>query len=727
MMVWHEGESMSKTLVLAEKPSVGKDIAKALGINGGKDGYIEGKDYVVTWALGHLVTLAAPEEYKPEYKEWKMELLPMIPEKMKLSVIGQSAKQYKTVKFLMDRKDVDSIVIATDAGREGELVARWIIKKAGVRKPMKRLWISSVTEKAIKDGFKNLKDARNYENLYKSAEARSQADWIVGINATRALTVKHNAQLSLGRVQTPTLAMVKSREEEIRAFQPVPYHTLKVRAGSVLFQHEGGRIFNQNEAKEKYKQLDGKDMLIEDVQVSEKRKEAPPLYDLTELQRDASNLYGMSPKETLNTMQALYERHKILTYPRTDSRYISRDVVGTLADRVKASAKGDLTSVGREILRKGIKEKKSYVNDAKVSDHHAIIPTEESVVLTTLTDKERKIYLLVVKRFLSVLMDPYVYKEMVVTGAIGKETFKNKSKVTISQGYRALVREQDEEEMEERESLLKKGDRLKVEKVILEEGKTKPPAYFTDATLLSAMENPGKYMESSDKKLEAILKETSGLGTVATRADIIEKLFSSFVLEKRGKEIHITEKGRQLLNLAPVDLTSPEMTARWEAKLEKIKNGQLTEEAFIREMEDYARKVITEIKSSKATFRHDNVTGHKCPTCGKNMLEVKGKNSTMLVCQDRECGYRKTLSSQSNARCPECKKKMELVGEGEGKYFKCKCGYREKLTAFQARREKEGTAMRKGEVKQYLNKINKENDEPLNSAMADALKDLFKK
>ncbi len=718
---------MSKTLVLAEKPSVGKDIAKALGINGGKDGYIEGKDYVVTWALGHLVTLAAPEEYKPEYKEWKMELLPMIPEKMKLSVIGQSAKQYKTVKFLMDRKDVDSIVIATDAGREGELVARWIIKKAGVRKPMKRLWISSVTEKAIKDGFRNLKDARNYENLYKSAEARSQADWIVGINATRALTVKHNAQLSLGRVQTPTLAMVKSREDEIRAFQPVPYHTLKVRAGSVLFQHEGGRIFNATEAKEKYRQLEGNDLLIGNVEVSEKRKEAPPLYDLTELQRDASNLYGMSPKETLNTMQALYERHKILTYPRTDSRYISRDVVGTLADRVKASAKGDLTSVGREILRKGIKEKKSFVNDAKVSDHHAIIPTEESVVLSTLTDKERKIYLLVVKRFLSVLMDPYVYKEMVVTGAIGKETFKNKSKVTISQGYRALVREQDEEEMEERESLLKKGDRLKVEKVILEEGKTKPPAYFTDATLLSAMENPGKYMESSDKKLEAILKETSGLGTVATRADIIEKLFSSFVLEKRGKEIHITEKGRQLLNLAPVDLTSPEMTARWEAKLEKIKNGQLTEEAFIREMEDYARKVITEIKSSKATFRHDNVTGHKCPTCGKNMLEVKGKNSTMLVCQDRECGYRKTLSSQSNARCPECKKKMELVGEGEGKYFKCRCGYREKLTAFQARREKEGTAMRKGEVKQYLNKINKENDEPLNSAMADALKDLFKK
>lgn len=717
---------MSKILVLAEKPSVGKDIGKALGIHGGKDGFMEGKDYVITWAMGHLVTLAAPEEYRPEYKEWKMELLPMLPEKMKLSVIGRSAKQYNTVKHLMNRSDIREIVIATDAGREGELVARWIIYKAGVRKPMKRLWISSVTEKAIKDGFRNLKDAKNYENLYKSAEARSKADWIVGINATRALTVKHNAQLSLGRVQTPTLGIVKTREEEIRGFKPVSYHTIKVKAGGVYFHHEGGRIFREEEARKKHKSLEGKKLLITDVKTAEKRKDAPLLYDLTELQRDASNLYGLSPKETLNTMQALYERHKVLTYPRTDSRYLTKDMTATLSDRVKASAKGDLTNIGREILKKGIREKKSFVNDQKVSDHHAIIPTEESVVLSTLTDKERKIYLLVVKRFLSVLMDPYVYKEMVVTGAIGEEIFRNKSKVTVSQGYRALLKEQDEEEIEERESLFKKGDQLTLEKTYLEEGKTKPPAYFTDATLLSAMENPVKYMESDDKKLEAILKETSGLGTVATRADIIEKLFSSFVLEKRGKEIHITEKGRQLLDLAPEELTSPEMTARWESKLEKIKNGQLKEEAFIREMEEYTKKIITEIKTSKKTFRHDNMTGQKCPTCGKNLLEVKGKKSTMLVCQDRECGFRKTLSSQSNARCPECKKKMELVGEGEGKYFKCKCGYREKLTAFQARREKEGTAMRKGEVKQYLSKINKENDEPLNSALSDALKDLFK-
>lgn len=720
-----KGEKMSKALILAEKPSVGKDIAKALGVSSAKDGFIEGKDYVVTWAMGHLVTLAAPEEYKPEYKDWKMELLPMIPERMKLSVIGKTRKQFNTVKFLLDRKDITSIIIATDAGREGELVARWILLKAGVRKPMKRLWISSVTEKAIRDGFKNLKDAKLYDTLFASAEARSQADWIVGINATRALTVKHNAQLSLGRVQTPTLAMVNAREDEIRSFVPVPYHTLKIKVKGEIFQHEGGRIFKEEEAKRKAELLQNGSLEILNVSVKEKRKEAPLLYDLTELQRDASNLYGLSPKETLNVMQTLYERHKVLTYPRTDSRYLTRDLLGTLADRVKASAVGDLRKVGLEILKKGIKENKNFINDAKVSDHHAIIPTEESVVLTSLTDKERKIYLLVVKRFLSVLMDPYVYEEVQMIGVSKGEQFKASTKRTLQEGYRSLVKE-EEEELEERNIQFKKGEKLPIERVLLEKGLTQPPAYFTDATLLSAMENPGKYMETKDKSLEQILKETSGLGTVATRADIIEKLFSSFVLEKRGKEIHITEKGRQLLKLAPEELTSPEMTAQWEKKLEMIRSGQLREEAFIREMEDYTRKVIGEIKSSKETFRHENLSSQKCPECGKNLLEVKGKKSTMLVCQDRECGYRKTLSSQSNARCPECKKKMELHGEGDGKFFKCVCGYREKLTAFQARREKEGTAMKKGDVKKYLNQLNRSNDEPVNSALSDALKDLFK-
>lgn len=718
---------MSKKLVLAEKPSVAKDIAKALGVFGGKDGYIEGNDYIVTWALGHLVTLADPEEYKPEYKEWRMDYLPMIPDRMKLTVIGNSAKQYRTVKFLLDRKDVSEIIIATDAGREGELVARWILEKAGVRKPMKRLWISSVTEKAIRDGFSKLRDSREYDNLYRSAEARSHADWIVGINGTRALTVKHNAQLSLGRVQTPTLAIVQAREEENRSFKAQEFHTLRLTAGNLHFNHEGGRIFVRSRAEELVKSLQGKDLMVTEVTKTDKKRYAPELYDLTELQRDGNRLYGYSPKETLTIMQMLYERHKVLTYPRTDSRYLTTDMVGTLAERVKACGIGEIALHAREILKKGIVGKPSFVNDKKVSDHHAIIPTEESVILNTLTDKERKIYLLVVKRFLSALMDPYEYRELALKGTVGGETFTLKLKVTLKQGFRALTKDQEEDAVEDMDlPEIHKGDRLKVTDISLKRGMTEAPGPFNEGTLLTAMENPGKYMASDDKTLQAVLAESSGLGTVATRADIIEKLFSSFVLEKRGKDIYITQKGRQLLTLAPAELKSPELTARWEYKLGKISKGELSQESFIREMEDYTRKMVKEIKETKETFRHDNVTGSRCPECSKFLLEVKGKGSTMLVCQDRECGYRKTLSVLSNARCPDCHKKMELVGEGEAKAFKCVCGYREKLTAFNIRREKEGTSMAKKDVSRYLSDLNRKNDEPVNSALADALKDMFK-
>lgn len=718
---------MSKKLVLAEKPSVAKDIAKALGVFGGKEGYIEGNEYIVTWALGHLVTLADPEEYKPEYKEWRMDYLPMIPDRMKLTVIGNSAKQYRTVKFLLDRKDVSEIIIATDAGREGELVARWILQKAGVRKPMKRLWISSVTEKAIKEGFRKLRDSREYDNLYRSAEARSHADWIVGINGTRALTVKHNAQLSLGRVQTPTLAIVQAREEENRSFKPQEFHTVRLKAGGLQFSHEGGRIFARNRAEDLVKGLEGKDLVVTEVTKSDKKRYAPELYDLTELQRDGNRLYGYSPKETLGIMQMLYERHKVLTYPRTDSRYLTTDMVGTLAERVKACGIGEFSLHAREILKKGIVSKPSFINDKKVSDHHAIIPTEESVILNTLTDKERKIYLLVVKRFLCALMDPYEYRELALKGTVGEEHFSLKLTVTLKQGFRLLSKDQEEDAVEGIDlPEIHKGDRLKVTDISLKRGMTEAPGPFNEGTLLTAMENPGKYMASDDKTLQAVLAESSGLGTVATRADIIEKLFSSFVLEKRGKDIFITQKGRQLLTLAPAELKSPELTARWEHKLGKISKGELSQDVFIREMEEYTRKMVKEIKETKETFRHDNVTGSRCPECLKFLLEVKGKGSTMLVCQDRECGYRKTLSVLSNARCPDCHKKMELVGEGEAKAFKCVCGYREKLTAFNIRREKEGTSMAKKDVSRYLTDLNRKNDEPVNSALADALKDMFK-
>ncbi len=716
---------LGNILVLAEKPSVGKDIAKALGATSSKEGYMEGKGYVVTWGMGHLVTLADPEDYDKKYQTWRMEDLPILPERMKLTVIGQSARQYKTVKFLMDRKDVDSIVIATDAGREGELVARWIIKVAGVRKPMKRLWISSATEKAVREGFTKLRDSREYDNLYRSAEARSHADWIVGINATRALTVKHNAQLSLGRVQTPTLAIIRKREEEINSFRSVDFYEVGIEAKGASFAMEGGRIFDREKAEAIREKLVRATLKVDDVTVSEKKSEPPLPYDLTELQRDCNSLYGFSPKETLNLMQTLYERHKVLTYPRTDSRYLTKDLVATLPDRIRASAKGQLSIIGQDLIRKGFLGKLRCVDDSKVGDHHAIIPTEDEVRTGALTDKEKKVYDLVVSRFIAALSAPYVYREVSIKASAGGEKFSIKARTTVSLGYRAVPGHKGDEKDDLKLHEFKKGDTFPVEKAHVRTGKTTPPEPFNEGTLLTAMENPLKYMEGGDKEQREALSSSSGLGTVATRADIIEKLFSSFVIEKRGKGIYTTSKGRQLLTLAPQDLKSPALTADWEHRLSLIKEGKLAQDKFIGDMEEYARKVVREIKASQGTFRHDNLTGSKCPDCGKALLEVKGKNSVMHVCQDRECGFRKTISTVTNARCPECHKKMELIGEGDNKQFRCICGHREKLSAFNARREKEGTAMSKRDVGKFLKDMEKES-EPLNSALADKLKDLFK-
>ncbi len=530
---------MAKTVVLAEKPSVGKDIARVLGAKSSKNGYMEGSNYIVTWALGHLVTLADPEQYDQKYKSWDMADLPILPKNMKLVPIKQTRKQYETVKGLLNRSDVTEIVIATDAGREGELVARWIIDYAKVKKPLKRLWISSVTDKAIREGFKQLKPGKAYENLYHSAVARSEADWVVGINATRALTTKYNAQLSCGRVQTPTLAMIAAREEEIRNFKPREFYQLEAITESGTFDWAEGQTFDREKADQLVRELRGKSLLIEQVQTKEKKTYAPGLYDLTELQRDANQRYDFSAKETLNLMQNLYERHKVLTYPRTDSRYLSEDIVPTLKERLDACGVGEYAKPARSILNRGIKANKSFVDNRKVSDHHAIIPTEETVALSDLSDRERKIYDLVVKRFLAVLSEPYVYDETTASAKIGSESFRIKSKVEKTRGWKAIYNESDDQG---HATKLHNGEKITVQKINLRTGKTKPPARFNEATLLSAMENPAKYMESQNKALAKTLGETGGLGTVATRADIIEKLFNSFSLEKQGKEIHITSK-----------------------------------------------------------------------------------------------------------------------------------------------------------------------------------------
>lgn len=724
-----------KSLVIAEKPSVGRDIARVLGCKKQIQGAIEGEKYIVTWGLGHLVTLADPEEYETGWKEWKMDYLPMMPKEWKLVVIRQTGKQYQLVKAQLFRKDVSQIIIATDAGREGELVARWILEKAHVSKPIRRLWISSVTDKAIRDGFANLKDGKDYENLYHAASARAKADWLVGMNGTRALTCKYNAQLSCGRVQTPTLAMIAKREEEIKDFKPQSYYGMKAVSKGIMFQWQdersgSGRTFDKTRLEQMKKRLEGESLVITKVDRIAKKTYAPGLYDLTELQRDANKRFGFSAKETLNIMQRLYENHKVLTYPRTDSRYLSSDVVGTLKERLKACSVGPYRKVAGPLINREIRADKRFVNDAKVSDHHAIIPTEQFVQLEHMTSDERKIYDLVVRRFAAVLLPAAEYEQTVLKAEAAGETFVAKGKTMKKSGWLAAYEEEWEQEEETddlRDQILpnvETGDQIPVLRYEIVEGKTKPPAPFNEATLLSAMENPVKYMTTKDAKAAKTLGETGGLGTVATRADIIEKLFNSFLMEKRGKDIFITSKAKQLLELVPERLKQPELTADWEMKLSKIAKGQMKASTFMREIDAYTQEIVEEIKLGKGTFRHDNVTNKKCPQCGKPMLAVNGKNSRMLVCQDRECGYRETVARTTNARCPKCHKRMELYGKGDAQTFICACGYKEKLSAFEARRAKEGKGVSKRDVQKYLNQQKKEAAEPINNAFAAALANL---
>lgn len=722
-----------KSLVIAEKPSVARDIARVLHCTRKGNGVLEGNDYAVTWALGHLVTLADPEEYDKKYTKWEMSTLPMLPDKMKLVVIRQTGKQYQAVRTQLYRKDIGDVIIATDAGREGELVARWILDKAECRKPIRRLWISSVTDKAIKEGFANLKDGHQYDNLYRAAVARAQADWLVGMNGTRALTCKYNAQLSCGRVQTPTLAMIAKREEEIRSFKPKDYYGISLWAGDVRWtwreeKSRSLRTFHKERAEEIIGKLGNAALEITSVTNKEKKTFAPGLYDLTTLQREANQKFGYSAKQTLNIMQRLYENHKVLTYPRTDSKYIGKDVVPTLKERLKACGTGPYKKHAGMLINKPIQVNSSFVDDKKVSDHHAIIPTEQFVQLDHMTNEERKIYDLVVRRFLSVLYPPFIYEQVSMEGRAGEETFAASGKVVKSPGWKEVYENQDEEEETEDGELkdqrlpkLDKGQKLTIEKVSMTTGKTKPPARFTEATLLAAMENPVKFMESGDRQAAKTLGETGGLGTVATRADIIEKLFNSFLMEKKGNEILITAKAKQLLELVPEDLRKPELTADWEMKLSNIAKGKMKQETFLREIRDYTCDIVDEIKTGTGTFRHDNLTNKICPNCGKKLLAVNGKNTKMLVCQDRECGYRETVSRTTNARCPKCHKRMEMYVKGKEETFVCVCGYKEKLSSFQARREKEGAGVKKRDVQKYLKQQQKEAQEPINNAFAQAL------
>jgi len=442
-----------KSLVLAEKPSVGKDLGRVLNCRPRGRGFMEGDKYVVTWALGHLVTLAEPEVYDAKFKYWNLDYLPMLPEIMKLKVIKQTSQQFRTVKSLLKRKDISEVIIATDAGREGELVARWIVILSGwKKKPMKRLWISSQTDTAIKDGFANLKSSQNYDNLFQAAVGRAEADWLMGLNVIRALTCKFDARLNAGRVQTPTLALIVKREEDIRQFVPTKFWKLNAicTGFTASWQNSKGndRIFEKEKADNLLARLKGKDTQVASVTRKARSESAPLAYDLTELQRDANRLYGMSAKDTLHHTQMLYERFKLVTYPRTDSRYITKDMVPTLKQRLQQVAKAGYNRQVQPLLQQELNPSTRFVNDTKVSDHHAIIPTEIPVHLNLLSNDEKKIYDLIVKRFITVLYPPYKYEQIVVLLEIEKETFRATSRIVKELGWRAVsaVLKDDEDE-----------------------------------------------------------------------------------------------------------------------------------------------------------------------------------------------------------------------------------------------------------------------------------------
>lgn len=643
-----------KSLVLAEKPSVAREIARVLKCGNKQKGYIEGSHYVVTWALGHLVTLAEPEDYDNKYKQWRLEDLPMLPEKMKLKVIRQTSHQYQVVKNLMNRGDINELIIATDAGREGELVARWIMDQARWKKPFKRLWISSQTDAAIQEGFRQLKPGRDYDNLYDAAVCRAEADWLIGLNVTRALSCKYNAQLTAGRVQTPTLTMIVQRENEIKKFQPVDYWTIRANFGDYYGdwrdRQNQGRIFEAARAEGIAAKIKSKTGIIQDIK-KELKSEPPPLaYDLTELQREGNRRLGWSAQKTLAVLQGLYEVHKVVTYPRTDSRYITKDIVPTLPARLQAMQIGAYAEYIKPLLGQRIQPGKRLVDDSKVTDHHAIIPTEQPLNLSAFSVDEKKLYDIIARRFLAVLYPPYRYEQITITTVVEGEKFISRGKVVKEIGWRALNTHSPEKENQPEENvpeqLLKEqrqGERRQVESCRLNRAKTKPPARYTEATLLTAMENPGPYIE--DEELREAMKG-SGLGTPATRAEIIEKLFNTFYIERQGKEIIPTNKGSQLIELAPSSLRSPELTAQWEQHLADISHGKNSKSKVIASIRNDAREMVKAVAQADNEYKPTNVSKSKCPACGKNLLLVNTRQGKMLVCPDRECGHRQPERQQ---------------------------------------------------------------------------------
>lgn len=640
-----------KKLVLAEKPSVGKELARVLGCTS-RGKYLENDDYVVTWALGHLVTLCPPDYYGAEYRHWTLRNLPILPQKLETMVIDKSKDQFEIVKNLLNRDDVDGVIIATDAGREGELVARWILKQAGCSKPARRLWISSQTDLAIRQGFASLKPAEDYDNLYAAAESRSYADWYVGYNVSRAMSCHFDTRLSAGRVQTPTLALITSREDEIEDFAGRFYWTLKADFGtfkaSWYSSDNSIRISEEAKANELAAKLKGAKATVTSIREVPKAEKPPLAYDLTELQRDANSILGFSAKETLDTLQRLYEVYKIVTYPRTDSRYITADIVPTIPDRLSALSATAFGLRAAELSRNGIRTDLSrLVNDEMVSDHHALLPTEQRVDVTKLSANEKALWELIITRFLETLSADYEYKTTTVEVTAEGERFVTRLTLPVKQGWRDVARDvgrrsavASEDDSEDNPLILRlaEGETLEIKDIVLKRNATLPPDRYTEADLLFAMEHAGRFVE--DAELKSHLE--NGLGTPATRADIIEKLIQNNCIERKGKELVPTAKGRELVRLVPDQLRSAELTGKWEQRLSSISKGEENEVPFIEDIKKNASDLVNQVIANRDKFDPD-LMGDKtkpCPSCGWPMMTVLDEyDRPHHVCQRFSCGY----------------------------------------------------------------------------------------
>ena len=683
-----------KKLILAEKPSVARDIGRILNANEKKKNYLEGKNYVITWALGHLLGLKMPEDLNKKWEKWQLETLPMLPKFIGTKPLPKTRSQLKTIESLVKRKDINEIVIATDAGREGELVARWILQYVHANKKVTRLWISSQTDKAVKQGFKELKPAEKYDNLYESALARATADWLVGLNVTRALTVKYQDNLSAGRVQTPTLALVRRQEEKIEKFMPQKYYRIALRLGNQTAYMKQKNIYaikERDEAEKKKRHLDNFKGQIRNINSKVKREAAPLLYDLTELQREANKRYGYSAKKTLSLVQSLYEIHKVVSYPRTDSRYLSNDIKSTLMERLQAIRKYD-SRAEESIKNKAKVILKKVFNDSKVTDHHALIPTEQVPNYSKFSADEQKIYNLIVSRFLGIFAQPYTVEELRVVVTFDKDEFIFVGKKVLDYGWK-------NKDASEEVALNLKKDTIVSPNFTVEEKLTTPPSPLTEAGLLAQMEK-------------------FGLGTPATRAEIIEKLVKSELMERTGHALRVTPKGKQLLNLVNKELVSPKLTAKWEKQLEDIAHGKMKSQKFIGDIKNDTKRLVSEVKNSKEDYKDFSLTKKRCPECNSFLKVRKARDGEIYVCSNPECNYRRRKDAKvSNHRCPQCHRKMLIVEGKNGKYFRCKYdGTTEKMTV-----GKKNKKMTKHEERRLLKKINQD-DEPQESPLALALK-----